>query len=71
MSAQADFVRDSGRILLCAQTDLVRDQCRLVGARKPVVESLALSTEASRHNTGLEFSFAFFVNPKVLSCASR
>ena len=28
MSAQADFVRDSGRILLSAQPDFVRDQCR-------------------------------------------
>ena len=42
-----------------------------VGARKPVVESLALSTEASRDNTGLEISFAFSVNPKVLACARR
>ena len=30
-----------------------------VGARKPVVESLALSTEASRDNTVLAFFFAF------------
>ncbi len=42
-----------------------------VGARKPVVESLALSTEASRDNTGLEISFAFSVNPEVLACARR
>ncbi len=36
-----------------------------------MVESLALSTEASHDNTGLEFSFAFSVNPEVLSCARR
>ncbi len=42
-----------------------------VGARKPVVESLALSTEASRENTGLEISIAFSVNPKVLACTRR
>ena len=28
-----------------------------------------LSTEASRDNTGLEFSSAFSVNSKVLACA--
>ncbi len=30
-----------------------------VGARKPVVESLALSTEASRDDTGLEILLLF------------
>ncbi len=42
-----------------------------VSARKSVAESLALSTEASRDNTGLEFSFAFSVHPTVLACARK
>ena len=35
-----------------------------VGARKPVVESLALSTEASRDDTGLEILLLFLRIPK-------
>jgi len=38
-------------------------------ARKAVVGSLALSAEASRDKTGLEFPSAFSVNSKVLACA--